>query len=420
MKANKIFHLASLGLMSSLIITGCSSNNGASLPADTGNTESILGGDDGSQTAQSVVTATVAPENSSGAHAVFSTKEPFTGVTQQSPTHSDITVNCHSEYIYRTERFSGENVSRFHISKPDQAIYQYSTQDKSGVETASSNPYGLIFVDSTKAYLLRYGSNKAWIVNPSAATEEAFKIGELDLSAYSVDGSPNMASGVVSEGKLYIAMQRLDAKFIPQDAYVAVFDTATDTEIDTTPAQEGLKGIMLPVKNPLDIEFSEDSNLIYVQAVGRYLPQEFTGGIASIDPNNDFTTNLLLDDGDAGNHPIGQISGMEITSASKGFIIGYAGYKDNTLYSFNPATGKIDLDTTGAPAAVANIKNINIGGLAQDGLKQLWVSIADDANPGLRVLNSKDGSTVKELISTTLNPTTIAICDSPTTEQDKP
>ena len=405
---NSVYALL-LALGSTAFFPGCTSNNN-----DTSNdTENLV-----TPRAQSAVIATVAADFTSGAHAVFSTEAPFEGVTQQVPTISDITVTCDGEYFYRIERFSGENVSRFHITKPDEVLSQYSTQDSSGTETASSNPYGLVFVNETKAYLLRYGSEKAWIVNPSAATEAEYKIGELDLSAYSVDGSPNMSSGIIVGDRLYLVLQRLDQTFAPQDAYVAVFDTATDTEIDTAPDSDGLKGILLPVKNPGDIEALAANGLLYIQGTGRFgssfskRDPEYTGGIATIDPANGYATQLILDDGDAQSHPAGLFTGMEIISENKGYLIGYAGFTDNTLFSFDPSSGTFDVDTNGLPVPVNGIKNTSVRSLAQDSKKQLWVSIADDAAPGVTVLNGADGSVVKDRIPTTLNPSTIAICDA--------
>ncbi len=297
-------------------------------------------------------------------------------------------------------------------------LSQLSTQDSSGVETGSSNPQGMVFISDTKAYLMRYGSDKAWIVNPQATDNASFKLGEIDLSAYNVNDTPNMSQGIVVNGKAYITLQRLDASFAPQEAYVVVIDTTTGLEIDTAPTTDGLKGILLPVANPGDIEFNADTGLIYVQGTGRYgssfagRDPEYTGGIASIDPA-DFSTALIFDDGDADNHPIGLVNGMQITSATKGYLIGYTGFTDNALYSFNPTTGALDLDANGAPMVVAGISGFGIGDIAEDNLGQLWVSIADAAAPGAKILNSEDGSIIKDLASTTLNPGAITFCNTP-------
>ncbi|HGG58662.1 MAG TPA: hypothetical protein ENK26_01930 [Gammaproteobacteria bacterium] len=391
----------------------------AIVAALTAGCHSSGGGGDEEQSAptpQKVVVATVAPDYSSGAHAVFNTESPYDGQTDLAPTSSDITVVCHGDEFFRIERFTGENVTRFDINQPDAPLAQLSTKDASGVETANSNPHDLVFASDNKAYLLRYGSPKAWIVDPKASTDDAFKTGELDLSAYSVDGAPEMERGLIVDGKLYILLQRFDQSFAPQDAYVAVFDTATDSEIDTRPDQDGLKGILLPIKNPSDIEYNAETGLIYVQGSGRFgfAPQEpeYTGGIATIDPANQYATQLLVDDGDAQNHPLGQITDMEIVSADKGYLVGYAGFNDNTLYSFNPMTGAVDSDDHGVPQPVAGIEHTPIGGLAHDAQGQLWVGIADSTDPGLELLNGEDGSVIEQRLSTTLNPSTIAICDA--------
>lgn len=404
---NKIIHqvLPAGTLLIAALGSGCSNDNNPDLNFYSG--------------PQTVVVATTAADYSSGAHAVFSTESPFTGETQLLPTVSDITVSCGTNDFFRIERYTGENVTRFNFTAPGTPLAQLSTQDDSGTETQSSNPYAVIPVDDTKAYLLRNGSPKAWIINPSASTQAEFKIGELDLSAYSNAGSPNMAAGVIADGKLYIAMQRLNAEYAPQTAYVAVFDVDTDEEIDTQPAETGLKGILLPVTNPGDIEYDAVSETLYVQGTGRYgnsfagTEPEYTGGIATIRPSEGYATALLVDDGDAETHPLGLITGMEIVSADKGYLIGYQGFMDNTLYAFNPSTGELQLQADGSPQAIGGLAATSLGGLAHDNQGQLWVSVADSTNPGLMVLDSSDDSTIAERLATTLNPAAIAVCDTP-------
>jgi hypothetical protein len=66
---------------------------------------------------------------------------------------------------------------------------------------------------------------------------------------------------------------------------VALFDTATDTEIDTgVDNDDDVLGIPLPIKNPLAIQYLEENETIYVQGAGNYFatPPEYTGGIATI------------------------------------------------------------------------------------------------------------------------------------------
>ena len=172
------------------------------------------------------------------------------------------------------------------------------------------------------------------------------------MNAYADDdGIPEMESGVIVDGILYITMQRLN-NFAPSEtAYVALFDTATDTEIDTGVANDdNVLGIPLPIKNPGSIQYLEENDTIYVQGAGNAYatPPDYTGGIVTIDPSS-YAVELLVDDGET----TGNISGMVIANADKGYFIGYAGWgagqleqelADNTWLS-GPASSKIVFDT---------------------------------------------------------------------------
>ncbi len=320
------------------------------------------------------------------------------------------TVKAFGQYYYRIEQFQSNNVTKVDIAAPNTPIWQFSTQDTG--EVNSSNPYDLVFVNSTKAYLIRYGSTKVWIVNPSvsADNEAGFKIGELDLSAYTdADGVPEMCCGVIANGKLFIVMQRL-VDWCPSDiAYVAVFDIATDTEINTGMGSGGMIGIPLTIKNPNSVQYMAENNRIYVQGIGTYPGgscdpvYEYTGGIESINPV-DYASSIVLDDGDATTHPYGAISGMLIASPTNGYFVGYAGWGDNTLYAFNPTTGVVS-------GTVAGIQNINISGMNSgtylDKNTMMWV--CDSTNAQVKIVDTTN-NTVNENVATSLNPQKVAFC----------
>ncbi|MBW1735365.1 MAG: hypothetical protein JRJ71_13430 [Deltaproteobacteria bacterium] len=245
---------------------------------------------------QKAVVATVAPDYSSGAHSVVSVDPvggPRSVQNDLDPTVSDITVASYENSFYILERTGRNNVTKYNIDNPANAIWQWSTE---GDET-NSNPHDLVFESEQKAYLLRYGSDTAWIVNPSATREADFKIGELDLSAYQYEGNaPGMHSGVIVDGKLFITLQRFDSTWTPQTAYVAVFDVTTDTEIDTGKGSGDMLGIPLPVKNPGAIQYLADNNTVYVQGSGHFFGTlEYSSGIAAIDPAT-YEVSTVLDD----------------------------------------------------------------------------------------------------------------------------
>ena len=338
---------------------------------------------------QTAVLATAASDYTSGAHAVISVDPiggPRTAQTQILPTISDITVDAYGDFFYRLERTgvaSSHNVTKFAIDAPDTVVWQYSTE---GSESGS-NPYDLIFVSDTKAYLLRYGSTTAWIVDPSTTTEAGFKTGELDLSAYAdSDGIPEMNSGVLVGTKLFILFQRLDRNNFwspTNDTLVGVFDTATDTE---------LAQITVPVENPLTIQYVEANDTIYVAGVGSYGSAPF-GGIATIDP--DAHSSALLLDGET----YSGISGVAVISSTKGYFIGYGSWQANTLYTFDPSAG------TPAPTAVTGFDGIALGGMQSgvyvDENNMLW--ICNQTDDQVDILDTAT-DTVDESVDTVLNP----------------
>lgn len=350
------------------------------------------------------VVATVAPDFSSGAHSLVSLSEPREVSNNLLPTDkSDIRVVSYGEHFYRIERFAADNITKFSIDSPQTPVWQFSTMDDSDAGIESSNPYDLVFVSETKAYLLRFGSSRAWVVNPSATSVAEFKIGELDLSAYAdADTIPEMAAGIVVGNRLFIVMQRLSS-WIPGEAYVAVFDTASDTEIATGSSNAlGASGIALPIRNPLRIQHLQENSLIYIQAVGEYPgfnDAVYDGGIISLDPDT-FEVRTILDDGDAETHPYGNISNAVITSADTGFFLGYQGWGDNSVYRFNPETGEV------ANSTYADLQNINISDLAVDPLGMVWVGNA--SLQGINIINPETDSVATDLINTVLNPVNIS------------
>lgn len=358
---------------------------------------------------QKAVCINAAPDYSSGAFSVLSTG-PVGGPREIqndiNPTVSDLGLNTYGQFFYVIERYFGDNISKYDISDPSTPIWQYSVMD--GNDTvSSSNPYAIVFAGPEKAYVIRNNTFKSWIVNPEATSQEDFKIGALDLEAYKDqdDIGPEMISGIVVKNKLFIIMQRLNQNdnWTPNDAYMAVFDTATDQEI-TTGKGGSLNGILLPVKNPNTILYEPFSDLIYVSAQGQFessysgTPAEYSGGIVSIDPDT-YETTLVLDDGDDTDHPYGNINKMTILSQDKGYFIGYAGWGDNTLYEFNPATGAV----TGPVNDWLKNKNISAisAGADGDANGMLWVGNSTDAE--IVIINPADNS-IDETLSTNLSP----------------
>lgn len=359
------------------------------------------------ETTQTAVIVTAAADWSSGAHSVVAV-DPVGGPRQAqnnlNPAGSDLTVVAHENYFFRMERSGAHHIAKYDVNTPELPIWQFSTE---GAES-DSNPYDLVFASDEKAYLMRYGSETAWIVNPAASTESGFKIGELDLSGYSdADGTPEMVAAVLVDDFLFIALQRIDSSggwgnYIYNTPYVAVFDTKTDTEIDIYRCGCDLKGIPIDgIFNLLTIQYLEDTGMIYVQGVGNWDDTDISasGGVVRIDPAT-YETDIIISDGP----DYGAVSGMAIVSATKGYFIGYAGWGDNSLYAFDPSCGC-------GVTKVDGFENISISGMQSgvytDKNDMLW--ICNQTTASVDILNTATDM-IDESVSTGLNPNKVVFC----------
>ena len=348
------------------------------------------------------IAATTSPTFVTGAHVVISGDESgqFTSLNDLNPVSgADLTVVTYGSYFYVIgQQFSGNSITKYAIDKPQDVIWQYSTNEPSA--TVASNPHDMIFVSETKAYVLRYNKTKAWIVNPSATNEADFKIGELDLSTYSTgDGLPEMDAGLIIDGRLYIVLQRLEGvvQEVIHDAYIAVFDVNTDQEIDVNITGDSFKGIPLTFRNPTAHAYVSENNALYVQSSGSFFPVDYVGGIEVIDLD-DYSNTIILDDGDAAVHPYGLITELSVTSPERLYFVGYESYDINTLYVMNVQTKEV------AAMNVAQLIDGQIANLATDPQGLLWVS--DNANATVRILNPLSCEEI-DAVSTNLNPAKI-------------
>lgn len=317
--------------------------------------------------------------------------ETSSGLTPRD--QSDYTVARFGAHFYPIGRFQIDTVSKYSFEDPTNRVYEYSTLDDP--EDPTSNPADLVFVNERKAYLIRRESDKVWIVDPSAETEAAFKLGELDLSAYrdaDENGAPEAVDGVIVDGKLFVVMQRTvdNSPSEPGTSpFVAVFNTETDQEIDTNPDDDAAnrKGIELNVRNPGSLVFKPGVGL-FLAAIGdpfasfRGEPRRYNGGIVRID-TEDFSTELVVDDGPgtSGEHPFGSIDELVILDAETAFFSGQEGFRNESLFAFNPSTGAAN------ETPVAGYAGIDIATLAGGPAGNLWVGIGSPDMPRIELLS---------------------------------
>ncbi len=323
---------------------------------------------------------------------------------------SAIAIDTDGVHPYQIGRYNIDSITRYDAVDTSIVDYQFSVLDK---EAVPANPQDIAFIDGTKAYLTRRGSSKLWIIDPDATSADDFKIGEIDLGAYDID-LPNMTDAIIVDDKLFVLIERLtelpQAQIPNKRGYVAVFNTITDTEINTRQGAGGLKGIELLVTNPTSLQYDEDTGQIYVVGRGNYFESaEITtdfhsGGVQVIDPTT-YQHSMLLDDGtDTANQ--GYFLQAEIVNAKLGYLVTYASFGDSSLRTFSPATGRL------FEATIPALQNIDITTIAEGPDNHLWVGI-NDASPGFYRIDLATGELAPERIATSLIPLGIVFIDVP-------
>ena len=359
------------------------------------------------------VVQTVAPDYS-GSEVV--TLDPETEVVTKGyyiKDGSDYTVRSYNKDVFHIGRFFIDTIAKYNADALDTEVWSYTTQDTG--DSTSRNPYDIVSLSDTKAYILRYGSSKVWIVNPQATTADNFKIGELDLDSYIAEdnsnGTPNPSAGTIVDGKLFITLQRLNDAYSPNTAYIAVFDTETDLEIETNAnADDTVMGIPLVGLNPLNGSIVNKDGVVYVTTRNSYSDTDLTLSRVEAITASDYSLRTVLTADDIAENTSAFIGSSAIVSATKGYLVAeetfFSPYRVlSTVYSFNPTTGVI------ADAAIAETGEEQISHISLDAANFLWISVSNPTNPGVDVVNTE--TDVKELprFATELNPTAIAFIE---------
>jgi hypothetical protein len=322
-------------------------------------------------------------------------------------TLSDFTINVFQGDVYHIGRFFIDTISKYNANDASTEIWSYSTQDD--LDSSSRNPYTLISLSAEKAYLLRYGSDKIWVVNPQALDFESFKIGELDLTSYvpenNTAGTPGPSAAVINDGKFYVVMQRLDDTFSPSNTvYLAVFDTATDREIETNADNtDSVMGIPLLGLNPLEHSVRTFADKVYITTRDSYSATSVDQSLIEEVDINDYSLRTVLSANGITDNSTKFIQSTAIVSAEKGYFFAnetfFGPYREeSTLYQFNPSTGEISDET------VLDIDTNSIGFIDIDAAGFLWISVKEDAAPGVEIIDTETNLQLLNRLETQLNP----------------
>ncbi len=357
----------------------------------------------------SALVQTTAPDYSSSEVAFLDIKEQNVAGDYYVKDKSDYSLVTNGGDIYHIGRSGIDTIEKYTNESRDEQVYSYTTQDSEDATTR--NPYTMVFASDDKAYIIRYDSDKVWIVNPKAKNEQDFKIGQLDLSAYispdNSKGTPSPSDAVISNGKLFISMQRMTDVWSPSTTYVAVFDVTTDKEIETNSnSDDELMGIMLAGINPQEHNIQTLDGKVYVTTGEAYFGTDLSNSkIEEIDSST-FAVRVVLDATAIADNESAKIKGSVFVSSTKAYLYAsqsftYPEPDVSTIYEFNPTTGKI----TANNVASSGIETISFIDLDSDNF--LWISAVNPATPGVDVFDTLKKEMVGTRLLTELNPGTI-------------
>jgi hypothetical protein len=307
---------------------------------------------------------------------------------------SDFTISTYKNNLYHIGRFNIDTISRYDTTQGvENSEWTYSTNyDNEG----TANLYTLVQQNATNGYLIRYGTNFVLQVDPSAELEENFVKEKIDLSAYTFPDAkyPGMADAVITDNKLFVAMQRLDNGFQTQQAYIAVIDLETNTEIDTDPQQDALRGIPLNATNTVTLV--EHNGQLYAAGRGGY--NSDTGGLDKIDASTYAVTPLIdensfpqlidfSDDDDGSNDRYYHVLDVAVVSDQLAYAVlniemGYTTV-ETKIAMINPSTQALTLLSEPSAINGKEISDINI-----DVNDRLWLGIANADAPGILVMDT--------------------------------
>jgi outer membrane protein assembly factor BamB len=270
-------------------------------------------------------------------------------------------------------------------------VTEYSVKDADGVAT---NPYDIAVVSADRAYVSRYDTPSLLVVHPTDGTV----LDTVDISDYAdADGNPEASYMYSVDGKIYLAIQRLDSMNFTSTDYSAILVIDGDSgeveqEIRTTATNPGAR-----------IRYHASMDRLVIVSSGDF--GMLDGGIEFLNPGDNSLSGLVVTEEALD----GDIVDAVVVSETKGYaIVGVITDWDNFtgetyLVSFNPQTGEKLGDV-----AVSDSWDYNAIELNPDGT-ELWLADAAMTNPGIRIFDVEtDEEKTEDAIDVGLPP--FAIC----------
>jgi len=254
-------------------------------------------------------------------------------------------------------------VSVLDRDRPWSARATLDVNDAPDASPYAANPRSVLVTTAAKAYVARYASNRAKIVDVATGSVT----GEVDFAPFVAAGDPDglveVENGVYdpASGRAYFVLQRIDqfdfsgtepdyvGRCLPGRGLVVALDVATDTFVDLNGPASGL-GIELRGVNPGGLVADLGARRLLVVEAGCYASGDGGGdggpaprvgrGIEAVDLAA-ATTSWLMQTAE-----LPRLGGLVWADATHAFVA-----KGGRWYAWNPAEGALGAELVGFPQA---------------------------------------------------------------------
>ena len=308
--------------------------------------------------------------------------DPPRMVMPSNPHHllyRDAVARTHKGLVYVINRLFADNLQVLDPADGFTTRMQCSTGN-------GTNPHDIAFAGDDKAYMTLFERSTLLIVDPSVSPNcTGFRRGTIDLAALAdADGNPDMDQMALVDGRLYVALDRLDINTIlrvpAQNGALAVIDTATD---------EVIGSIELTGENP----FGSTKGLtvlqgaIYVAEAGRFGVMD--GGIERVDLEHQQAEGFFITEQDLG----GDITDFVLVSEHLAYaLISRPGFT-NALIAFDPSTRQVT-------NTLRDVDGYTLFDIELNDRGELFLGDRARNQSGVRIFRASDGM---PLVDTPLN-----------------
>jgi len=308
---------------------------------------------------------------------------PVTGSNPHRIVYRDAVVRTHGGLVYVVNRLFADNIQ---VLDPAQG-FATRLQCPTG---SATNPHDIAFVDDHKAYVTRLEVPDLLIVNPSAQPNcSDFTIGSINLSSLADDDhNPDMDQMAIVDGRLYVALERLDINRILRtpatNGALAVIDTSTDQLIGD---------IELTGQNPFGATkgLTVRGGALYVSEPGYF--GRLDGGIERVDLDSQMAQGFVITEQELG----GDITDFVLVSDTVGYaIVGQPGFH-NALVSF-------DLTTRQVTGTLASANGATLFDVELNDRGELYVADRTRQHSGVRIFRVADGAEIAGPLNLVLPP----------------